>query len=67
MKNVLEVLQSSRFWSVVIIAFASYLKAAGLTWDPVAFATALEIVAGGHVAIRSWDRTAEFMGKKPRK
>ena len=57
-------LTSTRFWAVVLIAIAGYLQSAGFTWDPNALGTALKIVAGGHIGIRTLDRASEKAGGK---
>jgi len=58
----LEFLFSNRFWMLVLLAAAVYLKSAGFTLDANALAEALMTLSGGFVTVRTADRFSEKMG-----
>lgn len=63
----LPFLTANRFWAIVLIAAANYLKTVGFTLDAEALATALQVIAGGHVVVRTYDRGWEKSGNKDTK
>ena len=57
-------LKSNRFWALVLLSAAGYLNAHGFTLSAPGIATFIELVAGGHVVIRTLDRASEKVGAK---
>ena len=54
-----DFLKSNRFWALVLLAVSFYLDKYGFTLDSHGVAVLLEMVAGGHVGLRTVDRFAE--------
>ncbi len=58
----LPMLSSTRFWAIVVMALAVWLHAEELI--PFELMTFLEMIFGGHVGLRTIDRTAELLSKR---
>mgnify|MGYP001582863192 CR=1 FL=1 len=61
-KRILPILFSPRFYAVVLIATAAYLKAHGLTLTVNGFADWLMFIAGGGTAIGTIDKFSKNFG-----
>jgi len=55
-------LKSNRFWSLVILAVVWLLGQEGVIGADIA--QAIEVILGGHIAIRTVDRFSEEVGDK---
>lgn len=60
----MEFLKSNRFWALVLIAVAGYLQSVGFTFNAYALGEALQVIAGGHIAVKTIDRGTEVLSKQ---
>lgn len=58
----LDFLKSNRFWALVIGAFVIYLKTKGYIGE--AEMILIETILGGHIAIRTIDRSVDNLGSR---
>jgi len=57
----LAFLKSNRFWALILLALVIVLKE--YSWISLELASALEVVFGGFIGIRTIDRGVEYIGK----
>jgi len=60
----MEFLKANRFWALILLCAAVYLKSVGFALDATALADFLINLTGGFLGVRTIDRFSEKFGKK---
>jgi len=59
----MDFLKANRFWALIILCIAVYLKQVGFALDANALADFLINISGGFIGVRTVDRFSEKFGQ----